>query len=127
MTEPRFRFAGNCRTCHIPMVSRPHAAPAALCPEGRRYHACRSLCTSCAATARRTGDLIDHPRRTVRRDDLLDDWALLRDEGLSYGDFAARIGSTETAVLRALARARADGDPRALHSIPALHHMGVPA
>jgi hypothetical protein len=76
----------------------------------------RGLCDPCYHRAQYHGTLIDFERRTVARDELLDDWALLRSEGYTAVQAAPRLGMTPAALLKALDRARRDGDPRARFS-----------
>lgn len=109
------------------MLHRPHGATADALPRGYRFHDARTLCTRCAPACRRDGTLLDYPRRTRSRDDLLDDWAILREQGITYSQFAERVDMSTSALQRALTRARADGDPRAQYSLPALHRMGATA
>lgn len=73
----------------------------------------RDLCKQCYAKATRDGTLADYERRTRSRDELLDDYMLLRSEGYSWRHIAERLGMTYPAFERAMLRARADGDPRA--------------
>lgn len=51
-----------------------------------------------------------------RRDDVLDDWVTLSRQGLTVPEAAERIGMKPTGLLRALVRARAAGDPRAVYN-----------
>lgn len=113
MTATTLRSAGRCRACRAPVFPRPNGARVTDLPPGARFHAGRGLCTRCHPAAHRAGTLIDFARHTLSRDELLDDWVLLRDEGLTYTQAAARIGMPVAALKRALNRARADGDPRA--------------
>ncbi|MGH3598920.1 MAG: hypothetical protein ACRDQH_01365 [Pseudonocardiaceae bacterium] len=55
----------------------------------------------------------DYERRTRSRDDLLDDYVLLREQGCSWPQCAERLGMSYPSFARALLRARAAGDPRA--------------
>ncbi|MDN5933184.1 MAG: hypothetical protein L0I24_19315 [Pseudonocardia sp.] len=116
-TLPRLRPAGRCAKCRTPMMHRPHGATVAVLPRGRRFLDGRGLCTVCLQAARKIGGHVDYPRRTRTRDELLDDWALVRDEGSTYAQFAQRLGMSTSAVLRALTRARAAGDPRARYAL----------
>ena len=47
------------------------------------------------------------------RDEVLDEWALLRQQGHHAAKVAYRLGMTADALLQALTRAKRDGDPRA--------------
>lgn len=78
----------------------------------------RGLCSHCYQTAWATGDLIDYPRATRSRNDLLDDYVILRAEGHTGQQIAQRLGMTYPAFERALQRARRDGDPRAAPDTP---------
>ncbi|MGH7687803.1 MAG: hypothetical protein ACREN2_13450 [Candidatus Dormibacteria bacterium] len=61
----------------------------------------------------RHGELVDYERLTRSRDDLLDDYVLLRAQGHDWRQCAARLGMSFAAFSRAMHRARADNDPRA--------------
>jgi hypothetical protein len=73
----------------------------------------RGLCSACHQRAKRDGTLIDYERRSVARDELLDEWEILRGDGCTIPQAAPRLGMTVDALAKALDRARADGDPRA--------------
>ena len=79
----------------------------------RRPHKARGLCNACANTAFQNGSLHDYPRTTWSRDDLLDEWDMLRTEGYAVRQAADRLGISLSAFRKALERARRDGDPRA--------------
>jgi hypothetical protein len=76
-------------------------------------HTARGLCAACYFRVRHAGHLDDYPRATWTRDELLDEWEFLRSTGVSVIDAAPRLGMTPAALVRALERARKDGDPRA--------------
>lgn len=76
-------------------------------------HGCRGLCCTCYRRLASTDAIHDYQPSNMSRDELLDEWALLRSEGISIPDAAPRLGMTIHALARALARARRDGDPRA--------------
>lgn len=97
---------------------RPMAPQSALRrnPELRqRYveHQCRGLCSACRKRHAQAGTILDFERTQHTRDEVLDEWVTLRDEGHTVPQAARRIGMTTEALLRALERARKDGDPRA--------------
>jgi hypothetical protein len=102
----------RCRRCPYPLVPVRTAGQA-----GWRRHAGRGLCDSCRSRARANGELIDFERFTRSRDELLDEWVLLRAEGYTMRQAAERLGMAYTAFERAYYRARRDGDPRALPAL----------
>lgn len=55
---------------------------------------------------------VRHPLRPL--DDTLDDWDFLRRQGYSVRDAADRLGMSHAALDKALCRAKAAGDPRAV-------------
>jgi hypothetical protein len=73
----------------------------------------RGLCGPCYQRAWHAGRLTDYPRANWTRDELLDEWELLRACGVGVTEAAPRLGMTVGALARALERARKDGDPRA--------------
>lgn len=72
----------------------------------------RGLCDSCFGKARYYGTLADWPRVTRSRDELLEDYQLLRSDGLSREVIAARLGMHYDSLMRALVRAARAGDTR---------------
>lgn len=79
-----------------------------------RVHRGRGLCSTCHNYVLSRGQLSDYPPVVKRpRDDLLDDYVLLRSEGLSWRQCAERLGMSYAAFQRAMLRARAAGDSRA--------------
>lgn len=76
-------------------------------------HQARGLCSPCHARHRRAGTLSDYERSTRTRDDLLEDYVVLRSQGYSWRDCAARLAMTYSAFARAMQRARIELDPRA--------------
>lgn len=74
----------------------------------------RGLCPACYWPARSNGTVADWPRSTRSRDDVLDDWVILRAQGYTRRRAAERLGMTLAAFDGAIYRARRDGDPRAL-------------
>jgi hypothetical protein len=97
----------TCRRCERPMLNQKQATGTGL-----RRHAGRGLCTACVAQL--TPDqLLDFERVTRSRDEMLDDYDLLRRQGHSRREIAERIGTSLATLERCLWRARAACDPRA--------------
>lgn len=86
--------------------------------QGLRWHAGRGLCPTCWSRAARRGVLADFPTVTYTRDELLEEWAALRVRGLGRSEAAGRLGVSRAAFERALYRARAAGDERAVMGVP---------
>lgn len=80
----------------------------------RSRNAGRGLCAHCHQGALRAGTLCDYERLTRSRADVLDDWTVLRGQGVTRLQAAARLGMSFPAFERALFRARAAGDERAV-------------
>jgi hypothetical protein len=97
----------RCVRCQHPIKPRHKA------PNWATAHAARGLCLPCWQTAKKTGQLPDIPRLTRTRDELLDDYVILRGEGYTWRQCAQKLDMTYPAFERALLRARHDGDPRA--------------
>lgn len=57
--------------------------------------------------------VVDFPRLSISRDDLLDDYVILRGEGYSWMQCAVKLHMKYTTFERAMNRARKDADPRA--------------
>jgi transposase-like protein len=94
----------TCRRCgRGPLVLRNTGA------DRRYWHVGRSLCSCCYRTVHRHGRLADYPRRAHRRQDLLDDYELLRSAGAGVGEIAARLGIQRDSLTTALRRARQEG------------------
>lgn len=74
----------------------------------------RGLCPACYCRENANGTLADWPRTTRTRDDVLDDWVILRAQGYTRRQAAERLGMTLAAFDGAIYRARRDDDPRAL-------------
>lgn len=98
--------------------------PCACCGESRAPRAAqdvptqdriayRGLGNCCVAKVIHAGNLADYPRQTRSRDDLLDEWEMLRPQGFTYGQAAERLGMTRDALERGIQRGRAAGDERA--------------
>lgn len=77
-------------------------------------HAARGLCQPCWHKAKASDELIDFERLNRTRDEVMADWELLRSEGYSKRQAAARLGMSHEAFDRAFHRARRAGDPRAV-------------
>ena len=78
------------------------------------HHRARGLCSRCHSAFQYTGELIAFERLTRTRDELLEDWELLRAQGLTRRQAAERMRMPYLSFNRALQRARAGGDPRAV-------------
>jgi hypothetical protein len=74
----------------------------------------RSLCSLCYTWARYHGKLVDYPRSTRSRDELLDDYVILRSQGYNWSQCATKLGMSYSAFERAIYRARRARDERAL-------------
>lgn len=98
----------RCVRCDVPLCS-PRIVP----PPGVGRSGGRGLCQNCHAWARYHDRLLDYPRSTRSRDDLLEDYVMLRREGYDWPLCAERLGMTYAAFERAIHRARDAGDPRA--------------
>lgn len=81
---------------------------------GHRRHAARGLCDSCRRRAITDGTYLDHPPMTRSRDELLEDWDVLRCSGVTRTEAARRLGISCDALERAIYRGRGAGDPRAV-------------
>ncbi|MGH3094584.1 MAG: hypothetical protein ACRDMV_01120 [Streptosporangiales bacterium] len=97
-------------------MTRPYGAPDACTDCGtafsaRRYMA-RGMCIRCYARHRHRGELTDYERISWTRDEFLDEYQLLRGEGLNRRQIAERLGWRRSRLDAALARAAKDGDPR---------------
>ena len=78
----------------------------------------RGLCEPCYGRERRSGRHEDHPRRTWSRDELMEEWAFLHSQKYTRKQAADRLGISPAALDRAIWRARAAGDPRAVPGDP---------
>jgi hypothetical protein len=72
-------------------------------------HHGRGLCSTCHRWARHTGRLLDYERTSRSREDLLEDYRMLRGQGHSRVQIAERLGMKLTSLDTALLRARRDG------------------
>lgn len=84
----------------------------ANCGGGGRIHG-RRLCKRCYESHRRADTLIDFEPSELDRDTLLDEYRLLRSDGVLAPYMPSRIGISAKAFERAMYRARRAGDPRA--------------
>lgn len=86
----------------------------------RTTHHGRGLCGGCRDHVRVHGDLVDYPRITRSRDDVLDAYAILKTKGHTKREIAHELDMTYPAFERAILRARKAGDPRAARQIEVL-------
>jgi hypothetical protein len=120
-----YRQVGECRVCGVPMVGK-NAWQRGTRPEGFARHDGHGYCSKHYAQVVRRGQIpTNHtrergPRRRYRprpdgrapirtRDEVLEDYLLIRDEVFSVAQAAERMGMTEAALEKALERARKDG------------------
>lgn len=82
-------------------------------PPGVHQHSARGLCARCHWRAEHRGTLSAWPAHLRSRDDVLDDWVILRRRGMNKTQAAAHLGMSFAAFEKAYFRARATGDPRA--------------
>ena len=94
------RRAVSCRECGAALHSS-HELPT----PGTVRHMGRSLCGTCRARHVRDGTLVDVPRITRTRDDMLDDWRLIGGPPLSHSEAARRLGVPTGTLTKALTRA----------------------
>lgn len=109
MTRPC--SVSNCRRCTRALRSHRQPGP------WETRHAARGLCAPCYQALEGTDALLDYEPVTRSRDELMGEWALLRSEGLTKRQAAARLGVSHTTFDRAFHRARVTGDPRALPAL----------
>jgi hypothetical protein len=101
--------ASTCRKCGWPMCRRNQKAG-----RGQRRHCGRGLCQHCHRVTRATEQLDEYERPSRTRDEVLDDYQLLRRVGVGRREAARRIGIGVEALDAHIFRARRDGDPRAV-------------
>lgn len=101
MTAVSVRVCGD---CGCPLV--PSGTPTV---QGVRRHAGRGRCGLCRYRRLRDGTWADVPRPTRANTEVVEDYLLLRQTGLSQREIADRIGMTLPAMDRAICRARARG------------------
>jgi hypothetical protein len=88
--------------------------PRSTAPNWASIHAGRNLCLSCWQIARHHHGIPDDtPRLNRTRDELLDDYVILRADGYTWRQCAQRLNMNYPAFERAMLRARRDRDPRA--------------
>ena len=76
-------------------------------------HCARGLCRTCYVVVLEQGALYDYEPVSRSREEVLDEWELLRSDGVTDLAIAAeRIGTTRAALEKCLERARKAGDPR---------------
>lgn len=73
----------------------------------------RGLCTTCYSNEEYHGRLQNWERTTRSRDELLDDYVILRQQGYTWRNCARKLDMEYPAFERAMLRARAAGDDRA--------------
>lgn len=73
----------------------------------------RGLCTRCYRNVEYHGQLLEYPRLTRSRDELLEDYEVLRSQGYNWRECATILGMKYASFERAMERARAAGDVRA--------------
>lgn len=119
---------GHCRApdCGVPLVSEKKWRQG-IRPEGHARHGGKQLCNMHYKRFSRNGDYDRHspvapPRINVRvsrpLDEVLEDYAMIRDDCNSVREAAERMGMTFSALDRALYRARKQGLPGALPPMP---------
>lgn len=102
---------------HAPPHEHEQPKLCVLCSGVRDRKGGRGLCSHCYNVERYWGRLLNHERRWRPRDDVMDDWKLLCGQGYTKRQIAARLGMSFKALERALNRARAAGDPRAVPAV----------
>lgn len=102
----------ECAKCSRRCVTSAHYAEARQAePTITRYKA-RGLCNACFCAEHKAGTLDDWETDLCPAHLVLDDWAILRDQGHTVRDAAPRLGMTAAALDKALERAKRRGDPR---------------
>jgi hypothetical protein len=87
---------------------------------GGLYHGGRGLCGTCYNQIRHQRRLHDYEPVKRSREDMLEEWEMLRSDGVTDLAIAAeRMGVTRAALDKCLERARRDGDPRGVR-----YHQG---
>lgn len=108
----RAQVANPCVDCGRSM--RRQTDPA----DGRPVHIGRDLCKRCYQRRTDAGSLDRRQRRTLPRDVVLTEWQHLAAFGCSRAEVAARLGVSDDAVRKALAR-QASAAPAQLDLVPA--------
>lgn len=97
----------TCRRCGVRLRPQRSDAP------WRTRQVARGLCKPCYGHLNNTGGLVDYERVNRPRDDLLDDYVVLRDQGFNWRQCAEKLRINYRTFETAMYRARRDGDPRA--------------
>lgn len=115
----RGRVVGECDTCDIPLISDidwRRLSDQERVGKARRGKAER--CNRCYKAALRAQDpnkVEGRRARTIHAEEMLEEWDLLRSDGVTdLTVAAARIGTTRGALQKCLERARHRGDGRAV-------------
>ena len=117
MTRP----VGRCKACDVPMMSE-YAWKMGMRPEGHAYHAAHGLCGKHYNRWKRFGttELVGRraaikPRGPAQRrlDEVLEEYAMVRDDVGHLRQAAERMGMSYSALDKALYRARKKGLPGA--------------
>lgn len=95
-----------CKICKVPCSHDPRAA---LYRNGVARAGARRLCSACLGYVRKDGTVYDYPSVNRAREDFLEDYRTLRDQGLSTREIAERMGIKRDSVTTNLRRARAAG------------------
>jgi hypothetical protein len=139
----RARWAGhdptvpseNCAECDVPMVAasqwrKMSTEERSAADFVRRWG--KGLCDRCGKAERRAADPTRANGRSPYRfrDDMLDEWELLRSDGVTdLTQAAVRMGVTKDALQKCLERARKAGDPRGVvhknSDLSGGHHVGT--
>jgi hypothetical protein len=130
MVYPRKDFTDmRCVVCSVPLCSL-HEWRQGVRPEGRKPHSNHGMCDAC----RRRAKYVRVARRPSKptgpqalTEQMLDEYALIRDDVMNIRQAAKRLGVTFTALDRALYRARKRGDTRGnapLAQIDIAHRRG---
>jgi hypothetical protein len=102
----------NCTVCQVVFTSMAR-------------HAGRGLCVACWDRCKRHGSLIDYARNSRTRDDTLDDYSMLRSDGATVAQIAARLGMKLGSLQQLLRRSARAGDPRSDWSPPVRTQQGT--
>lgn len=82
---------------------------------GLALHAARGLCQRCWRKAKANDTLLDLPAKKRMNDEVMEEWELLRTQGVhSIRKAAERMGMTHKALEKAIQRGRERGDSRAI-------------
>lgn len=109
---------GHCAVCELPMVSDAvwwgrYGYPRQR-PEGHVRKGSKDLCHKHSMQARRAARATNAPRARARSaEEVLEDYAMIKDSCGSVAQAAKRMGMSWSALDQALYRARQRGDERA--------------